>query len=68
MHEVVPSAVRKAVRAATITFTATSINRFFFIRYFLLQPSAISLQSSLFTIHYSLFTRKEAPCGALFTP
>ena len=31
MQLVVPSAVTKAVRAATITFTATSINRFFFI-------------------------------------
>ena len=28
---VVVTAVRKAVRAATITFTTTSINRFFFI-------------------------------------
>ena len=31
MQLVVPSAVTKAVRAATITFTTTSINRFFFI-------------------------------------
>ncbi len=31
MQLVVPSAVKKAVRAATITFTTTSINRFFFI-------------------------------------
>ena len=32
MHEVVPTAVRKAVRAATTTFTAISMKRFF-IRY-----------------------------------
>ena len=31
MHEVVVMAVRKAVRAATITFTATSTIRFVFI-------------------------------------
>ncbi len=31
MQLVVPSAVTKAVRAATITFATTSINRFFFI-------------------------------------
>ena len=31
MHEVVPSAVRNAVSAATITFTANSINFCFFI-------------------------------------
>ena len=33
MQLVVPSAVTKAVRAATITFTTTSINRFFFISF-----------------------------------
>ena len=33
MHEVVVTAVRKAVRAATITFTATSIIRFVFITF-----------------------------------
>ena len=31
MHDVVPIAVRNAVSAATITFTATSIILFFFI-------------------------------------
>ena len=31
MHEVVVMAVRKAVRAATITFTAISMNPFFLI-------------------------------------
>ena len=31
MHEVVPSAVRNAVSAATTIFTASSINRLFFI-------------------------------------
>ena len=31
MHEVVVMAVRKAVRAATTTFTATSMIRFFMI-------------------------------------
>jgi hypothetical protein len=31
IHEVVVMAVRKAVRAATTTFTATSITRFVFI-------------------------------------
>ena len=31
MHEVVVRAVRKAVSAATITFTATSIKRWFFM-------------------------------------
>jgi hypothetical protein len=40
MHEVVVTAVRKAVRAATITFTATSIIRFVFITSdFFLLPS-----------------------------
>ena len=43
MQLVVPSAVRNAVSAATITFTATSIKRFFFIRYFLHLTSAFSL-------------------------
>ena len=33
MHEVVPMAVRKAVRAATKTFTASSMMRCFFIIY-----------------------------------
>ena len=41
MHEVVVTAVRKAVRAATITFTATSIIRFVFISYILHQTSYI---------------------------
>ena len=36
MHEVVPSAVRKAVRAATMTFTASSMIRCFFILGFFL--------------------------------
>lgn len=31
MHEVVPSAVRKAVRAATIIFTMVSAMLFFFM-------------------------------------
>ena len=31
MHEVVPSAVRNAVSAATITFTASSMMRCFFM-------------------------------------
>ena len=35
MHEVVPSAVRNAVSAATTTFTANSINFCFFILGFL---------------------------------
>ena len=34
MQLVVPSAVRKAVSAATITFTANSMIRCFFIRFF----------------------------------
>ena len=34
MHEVVPMAVRKAVSAATRTFTANSMIRCFFIRFF----------------------------------
>ena len=33
MHEVVPMAVRKAVSAATKTFTASSMMRCFFIIY-----------------------------------
>ena len=33
MHEVVPMAVRNAVSAATITFTANSMMRCFFIRF-----------------------------------
>ena len=33
MHEVVPMAVRKAVSAATITFTANSMIFCFFIRF-----------------------------------
>ncbi len=41
MHEVVVMAVRKAVRAATITFTATSTIRFVFISYILLLTSYI---------------------------
>jgi len=40
MHEVVVMAVRKAVSAATITFTAISTMLFFFITsYFLHLPS-----------------------------
>ena len=34
MHDVVVMAVRKAVRAATTTFTAISMIRFFMIRVF----------------------------------
>ena len=41
IHEVVVMAVRKAVRAATITFTATSTIRFVFISYILHLPSYI---------------------------
>ena len=44
MQLVVVMAVRKAVSAATITFTATSMNLFFMTLY------------HLFIIHYSLFT------------
>ena len=46
MQLVVVMAVRKAVSAATITFTATSMI-FFFIRF----------HCSLFTIHFSLAKR-----------
>ena len=46
MQLVVVIAVRKAVSAATITFTATSIILFF-----------IRLHFSLFTFHYSLAKR-----------
>ena len=53
MHDVVPSAVRKAVSAATIIFATTSIIRFFFI----------TLHSSLFTIHFSL---EKSPFSGLF--
>ena len=42
-------AVRKAVSAATITFTATSMNLFF-----------MTIHFSLFTIHYSLFTSSKS--------
>ena len=35
MHEVVVMAVRKAVRAATVTFTAISMNRFFILLFYL---------------------------------
>ena len=41
MHEVVPSAVRNAVSAATTTFTVNSINLFF----------VIVIRYSLITIH-----------------
>ena len=44
MQLVVVMAVRKAVRAATITFTATSMNFVFFI---------ITYHSSLITYHFS---------------
>ena len=53
MHDVVPSAVRKAVSAATIIFATTSIIRFFFI----------TLHFSLFTIHFSL---EKRPLSGLF--
>ena len=43
MQLVVVMAVRKAVSAATMTFTAISMNRFFMIHL-------------LFTLHFSLFT------------
>ena len=43
MQLVVVMAVRKAVSAATITFTAISMKRFFMTLYY-----------SLFTFHYSL--------------
>ena len=43
MQLVVVMAVRKAVSAATITFTATSITLFFI---------AVAFHYSLFTIHY----------------
>ena len=46
-------AVRKAVRAATITFTATSTIRFVFISF--------TFHCSLFTIHCSLFTVQFCP-------
>ena len=46
MQLVVVMAVRKAVSAATTTFTAISMKRFF-----------MALYSSLFTLHSSLFTR-----------
>ena len=46
MQLVVVMAVRKAVSAATITFTATSITLFFI---------AVAFHYSLFTIRYSLF-------------
>ena len=45
MQLVVVMAVRKAVSAATITFTATSITLFFI---------AVAFHYSLFTIRYSL--------------
>ena len=54
MQLVVPSAVTKAVSAATITFTTTSINRFFFI----------TLNFQLSTFNYQLST-SEAPANAL---
>ena len=41
MHEVVPMAVRKAVSAATITFTANSMMRCFFIRFSFLFGGAV---------------------------
>ena len=53
MHDVVVIAVRKAVSAATIIFTAISINRFFII-----------VNSSIF--QFFNFSLKEAPFGALF--
>ena len=46
MQLVVVMAVRKAVSAATTTFTAISMIRFF-----------MTIDSSLFTLHSSLFTR-----------
>ncbi len=49
MQLVVVMAVRKAVSAATTTFTAISIILFF-----------IALHPILFTIHYPLFTRTSA--------
>ena len=61
MHDVVPIAVRNAVSAATITFTATSIILFFFIvssfrfqeagaSVLSHQPSAILHQTSILVI------------------
>ena len=51
MQLVVVMAVRKAVSAATITFTATSMILFFMTIHF----SLFTIHYSLFTIHYSLF-------------
>jgi len=56
MQLVVPSAVKKAVRAATITFTATSINRFFFIIFPFSLTKFISLtevKATLSITHFS---------------
>ena len=56
MQLVVPSAVRKAVRAATITFTATSTIRFVFItiNYPLGFAAWLAKNYQLSTINYPL--------------
>ena len=54
MQLVVVMAVRKAVRAATTTFTAISINRLLFIRFLLLTSYLLLLTS-----------KRVAPKGAL---
>ena len=53
MQLVVVIAVRKAVSAATITFTATSMILFFIVNHY----SLFTIHCSLFTIHYSLAKR-----------
>ena len=47
MQLVVPSAVRNAVSAATITFTASSMIRCFFMVRFFFSPSSFLLLASL---------------------
>ena len=52
MQLVVVMAVKKAVSAATTTFTAISMNLFFIVIHY----SLFTVHYSLFTIHCSLFT------------
>ena len=63
MHEVVVTAVRAAVRAATTIFSSSSQNFVFFIAagfnfHFSLRRSIFhfSLSEAFFTFHFSLFT------------
>ena len=63
MQLVVVMAVKKAVSAATTTFTAISMNRFFMN----LQCSMFNVQSSTFNLQRSIFSVYGSGSGSGFT-